>query len=61
MFYTLWILFLVQGWIYWGGGVHPLTLATGSAIFYDKEEKENRSSLSNTAKYIVNELEQQLL
>ena len=22
-----------------GGGVHLLTLATGSAIFYDKEEK----------------------
>ena len=25
-----------------GGGVHPLTLATGSAIFMIKKKKENR-------------------
>jgi hypothetical protein len=28
-----------QGWIYWGGGVHPLALGRGGAIFHDKAKK----------------------
>jgi hypothetical protein len=28
--------YVLQGWIYWGGGVHPSSPGQGGAIFHDK-------------------------